>query len=80
MCPVSYTGPECSELVDVCEELVLPGACHGVCINDVTLTNGYLCECERGYTGDSCHEDIDDCVIGTCQNGGTCMDGLDEFL
>lgn len=80
MCPVFYTGPACSEAVDVCEQLVLPGDCHGVCVNDVMLAEGYLCECESGYTGERCEEDIDDCVSGACQHGGTCVDGLDEFL
>ena len=80
MCPVSFSGPECSQPVDVCEEQVEPAECNGACVNEPSDTKGYRCECHTGYRGDTCHEDIDDCQGGPCQNGGNCTDGLNQFL
>ena len=80
MCPVSYTGPVCTQSVDVCEEYVEPADCNGLCVNDANDTSGYRCECLPGYTGETCHTDIYDCYAGACQNGGNCTDGLNEFL
>ncbi|KAI6649065.1 Protein jagged-1a-like [Oopsacas minuta] len=79
-CSVSYTNPECSQLVDVCEELVSPADCNGECVNDVTLSEGYICDCYPGYTGPTCHIDIDDCITGECLNQGICTDGLNEYF
>lgn len=41
----------------------------------------HMCNCEHGFTGDgySCLN-IDDCTgEDTCQNGATCVDGIDTF-
>lgn len=32
-----------------------------------------------GYTGATCDTNIDDCPANACQNGGTCVDGLDTY-
>ncbi|CAH8438091.1 unnamed protein product [Schistosoma rodhaini] len=32
----------------------------------------YYCVCLKGWTGQNCTEDIDDCVIHPCLNGGIC--------
>ena len=35
---------------------------------------GFSCQCQLGYDGRTCEEDIDDCWPAPCQNGGTCKD------
>ena len=52
---------------------------HGVC----DLASG-ACVCDRGFEGDRCEVNIDDCanaLVGpdACLNGGTCIDGLATF-
>ncbi|XP_021356812.1 fibropellin-1-like [Mizuhopecten yessoensis] len=37
------------------------------------------CSCMPGYTGSKCDSNIDDCVGVTCENGGTCIDGIASF-
>ena len=35
---------------------------------------GFSCDCQPGYEGRTCNEDIDDCWPPPCQNGGNCTD------
>ena len=38
------------------------------------------CSCANGFDGDNCENNIDDCpAINPCQNGGTCVDGINNF-
>jgi Notch-like protein len=61
--------------VDECEED--PCQNDGVCTDEI---NGYSCECAAGFDGDSCENDIDDCLDNTaCQNDGVCTDGINSF-
>ncbi|KAG6462763.1 hypothetical protein O3G_MSEX013446 [Manduca sexta] len=53
---------ECDLKTNICN--------HGVCIN---LIGSYQCYCRPGYTGDSCEQDIDECLSSPCKNGGTCQ-------
>ena len=39
----------------------------------------YRCECDQGYTGRDCDEDIDDCSNNMCQNGARCQDAVDSY-
>ncbi len=41
--------------------------------------NGYTCSCAAGYTGVNCEIDINDCLPNPCQNGGTCVDGVNSY-
>ena len=36
-------------------------------------------ECEPGYEGELCTQEIDECEDEPCQNGGVCVDGLASF-
>jgi len=29
-----------------------------------------------GYDGPTCENNIDDCILNTCQNNATCIDGI----
>ena len=48
----------------------------GICIDGV---NSFTCECEDGYSGETCEINDDDCDPNPCLNGGTCTDGVNMF-
>ncbi|XP_049960051.1 protein jagged-1b [Schistocerca serialis cubense] len=56
-----------------------PGICgdHGVCVS--LPEGGFKCNCDPGFTGKYCHENINDCKVNPCQNGGTCVDKVNSF-
>ncbi|KAM4603556.1 protein jagged-1a isoform 2-T2 [Polymixia lowei] len=50
---------------------------HGRCRSQ---TGGqFSCECDEGFTGAYCHENINDCESAPCQNGGTCIDEVSQY-
>ncbi|XP_048353079.1 protein crumbs homolog 1 isoform X2 [Sphaerodactylus townsendi] len=40
---------------------------------------GYVCDCQTGFTGIHCEEDINECHINPCQNGGICENSLGNY-
>ena len=49
---------------------------HGTC----SLTNSvYECNCDVGYDGSACQNDLKSCSSNPCINGGKCIDDLDDF-
>ncbi|XP_060581989.1 fibropellin-1-like [Ruditapes philippinarum] len=39
-----------------------------------------FCDCaDNGYTGELCETNIDDCATNPCNNGGTCVDGINDY-
>lgn len=42
------------------------------------MPNGYLCQCDDGYTGEICDGVIDNCDPDPCIYG-TCTDLFDDF-
>ncbi|CAH8445813.1 unnamed protein product [Heterobilharzia americana] len=42
--------------------------------NRLNIQSDYYCVCLKGWTGQNCTEDVDDCVNQPCLNGGTCED------
>ncbi|KAL0270169.1 UNVERIFIED_CONTAM: hypothetical protein PYX00_007661 [Menopon gallinae] len=59
--------------------MVSSGVCggHGRCVGQ--SGGGFRCVCDPGYTGKYCHENINDCKMNPCQNGGTCVDKVHSF-
>ncbi|XP_034450217.1 protein jagged-1a-like isoform X1 [Hippoglossus hippoglossus] len=59
--------------------LILSNVCgpHGRCRSHVG--GQFSCECEGGFTGTYCHENINDCEGAPCLNGGTCMDQISRY-
>ncbi|KAH8854771.1 Neurogenic locus Notch protein [Schistosoma japonicum] len=43
-------------------------------INKFDTLVDYFCVCLKGWTGQNCTDDIDDCVMQPCRNGGICED------
>ena len=44
-----------------------------------TQDGGFLCACPPGFSGLSCEVNTDECEARPCQNGGTCLDGLNTY-
>lgn len=49
---------------------------NNTCNNEL---GGVTCECNLGYRGAYCEENIDDCLTSICQNNSTCVDGINEY-
>ena len=41
--------------------------------------DGYVCVCVPGYNGTLCEVNIDECFSSPCQNGATCVDGVNGY-
>ena len=45
----------------------------------VSINGSMACGCDD-VTSDACEHDVNDCAFNNyCQNGGKCVDGLDDF-
>ncbi|KAF8564047.1 hypothetical protein P879_04487 [Paragonimus westermani] len=57
------------------------GVCgpHGTCVSTGETYAGYMCICSRGFQGKYCQEPVNYCEGNPCLNGGTCVNGLDNF-
>lgn len=41
--------------------------------------NGFTCQCITGFTGSNCQTNIDECQSQPCNNGGTCIDAINDY-
>ncbi|XP_058674259.1 protein crumbs homolog 2 [Ammospiza caudacuta] len=94
-CWPGYTGQHCEEDVDECvtEPCHNGGLClqrsnpahygtqpHFPSNFSYSQAAGFLCQCQPGFTGDTCFTNIDECESQPCQNGGLCQDLVNGFL
>ena len=61
---------ECSALEDICSG-------HGICIDSIA---SYDCDCNPGYRGQRCQNDINECLSMEleCNGHGRCVDGINS--
>ena len=52
-------------------------ACGGTCVDGATAPN-YTCTCPKGYSGNNCQTNDNDCDPNPC-NGGNCTDKVAGF-
>uniref|UniRef100_A0A3B4ZRG2 Delta-like protein n=1 Tax=Stegastes partitus TaxID=144197 RepID=A0A3B4ZRG2_9TELE len=50
---------------------------HGRCRSQAG--GQFSCECQEGFRGTYCHENINDCESNPCRNGGTCIDKVSVY-
>uniref|UniRef100_A0A674NDB1 Delta-like protein n=1 Tax=Takifugu rubripes TaxID=31033 RepID=A0A674NDB1_TAKRU len=50
---------------------------HGRCRSQAG--GQFTCECQEGFRGTYCHENINDCESNPCHNGGTCIDKVSVY-
>ncbi|KAG5266890.1 hypothetical protein AALO_G00237430 [Alosa alosa] len=50
---------------------------HGRCRSQAG--GQFTCECQEGFRGTYCHENINDCESNPCENGGTCIDKVSVY-
>ncbi|KAI9551524.1 serrate [Daphnia sinensis] len=51
---------------------------HGRCVASEDGST-FSCQCDPGYSGHFCTDNVNDCADSPCRNGGTCIDGIDSF-
>ncbi|MEE6466793.1 hypothetical protein FKM82_007054 [Ascaphus truei] len=79
VCPPGYAGngygaSGCLAVSDICKK-------NNPCVNGEckATVSGYACECDSGWTGINCTENINECSSNPCQNSGNCTDGINGY-
>ncbi|XP_068084858.1 protein eyes shut [Anabrus simplex] len=74
-CLFGFTGRNCEVKLHQCE----PSPCENdaLCLVEAGTT---VCYCVPDFHGNRCQFQYDECQLGPrCMNGGTCLDGVDNF-
>ncbi|GMT36670.1 hypothetical protein PFISCL1PPCAC_27967, partial [Pristionchus fissidentatus] len=77
-CGERFSGRYCEEKMPFCSRSLQPCRNGGSCVAE-NKGESYKCKCLAGFTGVNCTTNIDDCKESVCQNGGTCLDGINAF-
>ncbi|XP_077452517.1 milk fat globule EGF and factor V/VIII domain containing b isoform X2 [Stigmatopora argus] len=83
ICPDGFTGETCNETeTGPCK----PNPCKndGLCAATGHSRRGdvfteYVCKCQPGFEGVHCQNNVNDCAVRPCQNGGSCRDLDGDF-
>lgn len=73
-CSQNFGGPDCREEIEPQACSIFDGqecAGNGNCLNGV-------CQCNIGFIGESCEQNLNDCLSVTCSHG-VCVDGINAF-
>jgi Notch-like protein len=68
-CPNATFGINCSSSENICN-IAQPCFNSGTCIENKTITYGYVCECAWGFQGINCENDQRPCQPFTCFGRG----------
>jgi len=66
-----YIIPECAS-----QPCLNNGTCIDVAVNN---TRTFQCECDIGFTADTCEVDVDDCDSSPCYIDGLFIYGVNSF-
>lgn len=76
-CSYGYTGADCTIQISACDtQLPCSSNQTSECISLPGLQ--FRCDCLPGYYGDRCQLDFDECESAPCQNGASCVDGVNR--
>nr|XP_057912610.1 protein jagged-2b isoform X1 [Doryrhamphus excisus] len=73
-CTVAVATNDSAEVRHISSNVCGP---RGRCVSGPA--GNFTCICDAGFSGIYCHENINDCIQSPCQNGGTCIDGINSF-
>lgn len=79
LCPEGFHGPTCQKKVGPCHQRRSPCKNGGECEDADGFAAELTCRCLAGFTGPRCETDTDDCAMGPCASGATCVDGVNRF-
>ncbi|XP_043992678.1 protein delta homolog 2 [Gambusia affinis] len=79
LCPDGFHGPTCRRRKGPCLQRRSPCKNGGLCDDADGFAAELVCRCLAGFTGPRCETDIDDCLMGPCASGATCVDGVNRF-